>query len=188
MTFSGAVLTGGSSRRMGQDKALLEVGGRPLAVAAASALASAGASDVVCVGGALDALTAQGLTAIPDRYPGEGPLGGLITALDHAGEDVVMVLSCDLPGSSAEAVTTTVRALEAAPWAELAVPVHDDRRHWLHAAYRRATLAHWEAAFAAGERSLHRPAGYLIAVEVAGLAAAWLDDADEPGDLPGETG
>jgi len=173
---------------MGRDKALLDVGGRPLAAVAAAALEGAGATEVFCVGGDLDALAEHGLAVVADRHPGRGPLGGLITALGHGEQDVVVVLSCDLPGAAADAVQAVVRALDAAPWADLAVPVHEGRRQLLHAAYRRRTLAHWEAAFAAGERSLHRPAGHLIAVEVDGLDASWLDDVDEPGDLPGGTG
>ena len=42
--FTGAVLTGGSSSRMGTDKALLEVAGRPLATYGRDALRGAGAA------------------------------------------------------------------------------------------------------------------------------------------------
>ena len=42
--FSGAVLCGGGSRRMGRDKALIAVDGRPLAVRVADAVTAAGAS------------------------------------------------------------------------------------------------------------------------------------------------
>ena len=40
--FAGAVLCGGRSRRMGRDKALIEIGGVPLAMRVASAVRDAG--------------------------------------------------------------------------------------------------------------------------------------------------
>jgi molybdopterin-guanine dinucleotide biosynthesis protein A len=185
VTFSGAVLTGGASRRMGRDKALLPVEGRPLVLVAATALQDAGASSVVCVGGDLDGLAALGLTVVADEHPGEGPLGALITALGQAEHDLVAVLSCDLPHADPSAVRAIVDALASAPAAHAAIPVVDGRRQLLHGAYRRRTLSHWVSAFEAGERALHRPARALQVVEIAGLDESWLRDADRPEDLPG---
>ena len=45
-SFSGAVLTGGASRRMGRDKALVLVDGETLGERVVDALRRAGASDV----------------------------------------------------------------------------------------------------------------------------------------------
>ncbi|WP_434127450.1 molybdenum cofactor guanylyltransferase, partial [Enterococcus faecium] len=56
LRFAGAVLTGGDSRRMGTDKALIEVDGGPLARRVANALRAAGADPVIAVGGDLEAL------------------------------------------------------------------------------------------------------------------------------------
>jgi molybdopterin-guanine dinucleotide biosynthesis protein A len=80
----GAVLTGGSSRRMGTDKALLEVDGVAMAVRVARALDAAGATEVMCIGGDAPALAALGLIVVTDRHPGDGPLGAVITALADA--------------------------------------------------------------------------------------------------------
>lgn len=74
----GIILAGGESRRMGSDKALVEVGGRPMAGWVADAMA--GFDRVVMVGRHRGV---AGLEAIPDLQPGPaGPLNGLQTALD----------------------------------------------------------------------------------------------------------
>src|SRR5438045_3278547 len=50
ITKIGAILAGGSSSRMGTDKALVEVDGRPMALHVADALRAGGAEVVVLVG------------------------------------------------------------------------------------------------------------------------------------------
>jgi molybdenum cofactor guanylyltransferase len=183
IAFTGAVLTGGSSSRMGTDKATLEVGGQALAVTVAGALARAGARTVVCIGGDLAALAALGLDARPDAHPGQGPLGGLVTALDLATTEVVVVLSCDLPAIDAATVTALVAALDAAPTASVAAPVIDGHTQALTAVYRRAARDHLAEAFAAGERSVRRALVGLELTRVDGLDPARLADVDRPEDL-----
>jgi molybdenum cofactor guanylyltransferase len=168
---------------MGRDKALIEVGGLPLAGVVASALRAAGADPVLAVGGDGPALRRLGLDVVPDDHPGEGPLGGVLTALRHAPTPVVAVLACDLPGARAAAVATVVAALAGRAAAEVAVPVVDGRRALVHGAWRRSTASRLEAAFAAGERSLAGAVAALRVVEVPGLEPAWLADVDVPEDL-----
>jgi molybdopterin-guanine dinucleotide biosynthesis protein A len=165
---------------MGADKALLDVNGRPLAVRVAEALRAAGATHVVAVGGDLDGLRAMGLDAVPDQHPGEGPLGGILTALAVATEDVVMVLACDLPGADATAIGAVVDALDDA---DVAAPRHDGRQELLHAAYHRRAQPALAAAFAEGERAVHRACRGLDVVSVEGLAGTALADADTPEEL-----
>lgn len=73
----GIVLAGGASRRMGADKARLEVAGRSMAEWAAAAME--GLDTVVMVGRSRGL---AGLDALPDLRSGaKGPLSGLYTAL-----------------------------------------------------------------------------------------------------------
>jgi molybdopterin-guanine dinucleotide biosynthesis protein A len=164
---------------MGRDKALLEVDGRPLAVIAADALRGGGAGDVVAVGGDLAALEAWGLSTVADRWPGEGPLGGLLTAFGAVDEDVVVVLSCDLPFVTAEAVEAVAGALEDGG-DDVAMPVVEGRRQPLVAAWRRsASHPVLRAAFDGGERGLSRAAAGLRVAEVTLRVGAWASDADD---------
>jgi molybdopterin-guanine dinucleotide biosynthesis protein A len=165
---------------MGRDKALVEVGGRPLARIAADALRAAGAAEVVAVGGDGSALSALGLRWVPDRWPDEGPLGGVVTALEAAGEDVVMLLSCDLPAVTGEAVTAVLAGLSDG---DVAVAMAGGRRQPLFAAYRTRAVGLLEAAFLGGERSPSRALPRLAVAEVALAEEAWALDADGPDDL-----
>lgn len=183
--FDGYVLSGGASRRMGCDKALLEVDGVAMARRVAVALTAAGAGRVVAVGGDAAGLTAVGLEHVPDRWPGEGPLGGLVTALDHAGSaPVAVVLSCDLLHPDPAAIAGLVAELGTRD-CDVVVPVVDGRHQWLHAAWHRRVAAILADVFEAGERSL---AGAALAVRMATvehLDAGAVADADRPEDLPG---
>jgi molybdenum cofactor guanylyltransferase len=178
--FTGAVLTGGRSTRMGRDKALIEVDGVSLAARAAIALRAAGATAVVAVGGDLDALKALGLDARPDLYPGEGPLGAILTAFDAAPTDLVVVLACDLPLIDAATVDYLLAAIgdRAA-----AVPV-TDRAHPLCAVYRASRCATLLGqAFTAGERAVRRAIEALDVGQVDLPDAHVLRNVNRPGDL-----
>lgn len=185
---AGAVLTGGSSTRMGRDKTLIPLDGSVLAARAVVALRAAGIGAVRCIGGDGDGLTAAGLAWLPDLWPGEGPLGGILTAFDvlvgPAGEraDVVVVLAGDLAAPSPDAIRAIVDAL--GPGDDLAVAVLDDRPQWLHAAWRPDRVAPTlRAAFDAGERSIHRAAASLALRPVEGIDGSALRDIDTPEDL-----
>jgi molybdopterin-guanine dinucleotide biosynthesis protein A len=187
---------------MGSDKALLVVDGQPMVRRVAGAARSAGAATVVTVGGddaALrGALAGLGIPALADAHPGEGPLGGLLTALDRLGGEAVLVVSCDLLAPDAGTMAATVAALDPRPPAsaaaadvvavpDVAVPEVAGRVQWLHAAWRRHpdVLRRLEERFAAGERSIHRAVAQarLTVAPVPGTDPAALADADTPEDL-----
>jgi molybdopterin-guanine dinucleotide biosynthesis protein A len=184
--FGGVVLTGGLSTRMGTDKAFLVPGdgGPVLAERARRALADAGARQILAVGGDRVRLRDLGFTTVPDRIPGRGPLGGLISGLQAASQDLVVVLSCDLPAIDGATVTELVRCLARRPDAAAALPTFDGRCQVLVGAYRRRVAAPvLEAAFGDGERSIRRALGPLVIAPVATVRRAPLIDVDRPEDL-----
>lgn len=101
--YTGIILTGGASRRMGCDKALLELAGRPVIARLADELSRlAGSTLIAC--GPLERreYSFLRLPQITDAYPGCGPLAGLHAALSHSQAEWNLVAACDLPFASAE--------------------------------------------------------------------------------------
>jgi len=96
--LKGLVLAGGTSRRMGQDKANLSYGDLPQA-ARAFALLSGFCSEVL-VARAPDQDPPEGIgmdALLRDRFTGIGPLGGILTALTTDRRAAWLVVACDLP-------------------------------------------------------------------------------------------
>lgn len=102
VNFTGAVLAGGHSRRMGRDKAGLVVGGMKLWQRQAAMLACAGAASVRIVRRREQASLGSDVDMVFDAFADIGPLAGLHAALSAAEIDHVAVLAVDMPGIGAE--------------------------------------------------------------------------------------
>jgi molybdopterin-guanine dinucleotide biosynthesis protein A len=94
--LTGAILAGGFSRRLGQDKAALQLGGKPLALWVSEALAPLVVSSWLITNQPL-AHQSFGLPLITDLRPFQGPAGGLITALFSARTPWVLAAAVDNP-------------------------------------------------------------------------------------------
>jgi molybdopterin-guanine dinucleotide biosynthesis protein A len=96
----GFVLAGGGSRRFGRDKALVQIGDEVLLVRLC--LVMRGVTSFVKIIGSPGKYSHFGAECISDRWPGEGPLGGIITALHAAAEaecapEWNLIIGCDMP-------------------------------------------------------------------------------------------
>lgn len=178
--LTGLVLAGGRSRRMGADKALVEVDGRPLVRVVAARLAH------VCV----EVLVAPGARRLPDlpwrqvgdRVAGEGPLAGILGGLAAASTPLVAVAGVDMPAVDPDLYAALADAWDGTQPA--VVPVAAGRPQPLHAVYATAALPRFAALFDAGERAPTRALTRLQAhgVEVP-QGTAWAASLDTPDDL-----
>ena len=172
-SFTVIIQAGGRSSRMGQDKALMPFLGRPLIARLVDRLLSGGAGlpgfSIAVVASHPEAYRFLGIPVFPDLLPGEGPLGGLLTALEVSSAEVVAVTACDMPFLN-PALLLAQRDLLLVEGADVVIPRSADGLEPLHAVYRRGVcLPAVRAALAAGER---RMTAWLRAVRVREMAPA----------------
>ncbi|HWA83516.1 MAG TPA: molybdenum cofactor guanylyltransferase [Fimbriimonadaceae bacterium] len=136
------LLTGGASRRMGEDKAKLLVQGEALAGRIARLLRERGLPVTVCGREPL-----EGFAFHPDREEYAGPLVALAGFTPK--EEFVFVSSCDLPGFDPRIVDLLSERIGAR---EACIPSRDGRLQPLCALYRASTFASARSLVEAGER------------------------------------
>jgi molybdopterin-guanine dinucleotide biosynthesis protein MobB len=117
-TVLGGLLIGGASRRMGRPKQLLEVDGRTFAERIVDVLRPH-VDDVVLLGFGEIPPSLTGLVRIPDsRGPG-GPVAGLTAGLRWSPGAAWLMVACDQPGVSGEAVRWLLDQRRPGRWAVL---------------------------------------------------------------------
>ena len=169
---------------MGADKALIEVAGVAMAERVARALAAGGCAPVAFVGGDASRLARFGRPVHADRWPGEGPLGGVLTALALAGGDDVVAAACDLPFLDGATVATLLATATSGDAEHVDVVVATTERiepalAWWSASARAAISRHWNL----GGRALHEAIAELRSMEVP-VDPASVRNVNAPADLP----
>ena len=103
---TGVILSGGKSRRMGTDKALLPYQGAPFIANVIAALRPLVTESVIVS----DHVAHDGFncTRIPDLIYDQGPLVGIYTALIHIKTPYALVVSCDAPKINTSALNFLV--------------------------------------------------------------------------------
>jgi molybdopterin-guanine dinucleotide biosynthesis protein A len=146
VSVSAAIMAGGKSRRMGQDKAWIELDGEPLIKRVADVLAQV-ADEVIVVANDPKYET-LGLRVVHDRFPEGGALGGIATGVSAATHDRVLVAACDMPFLSVEVWRVL---LDHRYEADVVIPKIAGELETLHALYTKACVAPMERALAAGK-------------------------------------
>ncbi len=159
-----------------------------MGAAVAQAIRRAGIDPVVAVGGTAGA--ELGLVTVPDRWPGQGPLGALATVLRWARHGRVLLVPCDLPLLTPAVVNELSARSSALGPDSLSTAVVATT-----AGRPRHSVAVWPTAWAPavrrlverGERRLRSAldVGPWVGVDV---PEALLADADTPADLKRITG
>jgi molybdopterin-guanine dinucleotide biosynthesis protein A len=169
--LTGIVLAGGESRRMGTDKALLEVGGIPMVQRVLSALRESCAEVVVVTKQAVP-YKRMGARIVVEESPVRAPLVGIIAGLRAALTPWAFVAGCDMPYLSPAAVRLLA---DLAVGHDAAVPRVHGIWHPVHAVYAVSALPVLESQLAGGVRRL---AAVLQALRVREVSAGELRAAD----------
>jgi molybdopterin-guanine dinucleotide biosynthesis protein A len=148
-----AILAGGKSQRMGQDKAIMAFRGEALVRRVMNKLAGL-AGEMIVIAPRSQEYLELGIRITPDLLPGRGPLGGLYTALFAASHPAVACVACDMPFVNADLLAHQHQLLLSNNL-DVVVPSSERGIEPLHAIYRRETcLLAVREALQAGEKRL----------------------------------
>ena len=181
MTLTIAILAGGQSRRMGTDKAALEIGGVSLLERTAR-LALAVNPSVLVVGRACpNNWSLANVVFLEDAQADLGPAGGLATALRQA-QTSVLALACDLPLLTEDALRWLIAEAKAQFAPSGLVTVNGGQQEPLFSVYHLESLPLIEAGLAADRRSLRGviKAGAFAFTDAPEWVAAQLANVNTP--------
>lgn len=148
------IQAGGRSSRMGRDKGLVELAGRPLVTHVFGAIGGL-ADEVLLTTNAPGAYAFLGLRMASDEVPGAGALPGLRTALSAARGQHVLVVACDMPFLNRPLLAYLLDLACDGSDVDVVVPRWDGRYQTMHAVYRRDTcLRAVDAALARGDKRM----------------------------------
>jgi molybdopterin-guanine dinucleotide biosynthesis protein A len=139
---SAVILAGGSSKRLGHDKGLRILAGKPLIMYAYEALRPLVDEVILVVGSDAQLQAYKSSLHVSarirvDKYPGGSPLVGLITGLSEARGEYAIVAACDMPFISQDPVELLFSTAEGRDGAVFSKP--DGWIEPLLAVYRVAT-------------------------------------------------
>jgi len=158
----GVILAGGQSRRFGSDKAAAQLGGSRL-IERVAAKASRQTAALVVSGRDYG----LGLPVIPDTVPGQGPLIGVLSALEWAkatGFSALATFSCDAPFFPPDLVARLAEGVRSGK--ACSVVRSGGLRHPIFAVWRTSALDRLRHACDAGIRALKAAQDEVEAAEV----------------------
>lgn len=149
------ILAGGLGKRIGGDKGLQILHGKPLISWALEAVRQESAAILINANSAAAAYTDFGYPVIADQLPDwPGPLAGLHAALLSAKTDYVMTVPCDTPFLPVNLIARLQHEL-LAQGAEAVVAVTGGRRQPAIALYHHSVLPKLVAYLAGGGRKVN---------------------------------
>ena len=170
----GAVLAGGRGRRIGRDKAMVELDGRPLISYPVGALRSAGLDVVLALRGGQKAPAGlEDVSVVRDEFEDAGPLGGLHALLKWMPGEWVLVVSCDQPFVRVNLLHGIISHSECA--ADAVVARSPERLQPMPGLYRKSCLPVVDGALRRGEHGMRDVLNGLPRYELAGEDLDCLD-------------
>lgn len=158
--FSAAIIAGGQSTRMGQDKAFMPLAGQPLIGHVLQRVRAVEPSEVLLIANRPALYRGYGVPVYPDVVPGSGSLGGIYSALYHSQRDLVLAVACDMPFLNPDLLryllSVAVTPGEDGLPFDAVAPRTEDRPQGLHAIYRRTCLEPMRLQMESGRLSVAR--------------------------------
>jgi molybdopterin-guanine dinucleotide biosynthesis protein A len=95
-SITGVILAGGKSSRMGQNKALMSLGGKRLVDRVIEVMRNV-FDDLLMVTHTPEVYADLGMPMVRDVWPDKGSLGGVYSAIYHVATPYCLVVACDMP-------------------------------------------------------------------------------------------
>ncbi len=139
--MNGIILAGGENRRMGADKAFLDIDGRPM-IEHILALFAGLFKKTIIVTNTPERYRSYEAELVGDALAIRGPLTGIYSGLLRSGEEYNFIVACDMPFLNLQLISYMG---EIAAGQDAVVPQFDGFLEPLHAIYRRGLLPVMEA-------------------------------------------
>lgn len=149
--ITAVILAGGTSSRMGSNKALLTVDGTSLIEKIYRTVAQLFGEVVLVTNTPVDYAFLHCPLVVEDRYPGAGPMAGLHAGLLASREDRIFITACDTPFLNPD-VIRMICAVDGEH--DAVVPLSAGGMEPLQALYGRHCLAIVEQSLEQGDRKL----------------------------------
>ena len=133
-----AIIAGGQSRRMGRDKAFVELGGKALIERVIERSADLGQAETILITNKQTDFAHLGLPMYHDLLPGKGSLGGIYTAIARAQSPDVLALACDMPFVNRRLLRYMIEQMDED--IDIVVPTVDGYPQGLHAIYKKICI------------------------------------------------
>lgn len=147
---AGVILAGGKSRRMGKNKALLEVNGERMIETAYRRMAEL-FDEVLLVTNTPESYDFIPCRKIADIHPDMGPLGGIHAALSSSAAERAFVTACDMPTLNRQLIRELCSIQDGG---DVVIPETPGGLEPLHAVYAKSCLPKMEKVMHAGERRI----------------------------------
>jgi len=148
--LTGIVWSGGSSQRMGRNKALMELDGQTLIGRTLDKLSRL-CDELIISANDVELYAHLPARVIPDVIPGRGALSGIHASLAEMRHERAVVVACDMPFLSLPLLRFMVAV---APGYDVVVPRLGGYYEPLHAVYSASCIAPIEQLLAAGPQRI----------------------------------
>ena len=148
--MTGIILAGGENRRMGTDKAFLELKGRPL-IEHSIGVFSGLFQNTIIVTNSPERYRGYDVDVVRDALEARGPLTGIYSGLMHSRDELNFVAACDMPFLNQALIEFMVGA---AGGFDAVVPKVGAYTEPLHAVYARRILPAIGSQLQRGEQRL----------------------------------
>lgn len=130
------ILSGGKSSRMGEDKALLQVGAKTIIEMMIDKLKPF-CNEIIISADNVEKYSKFGYKVVPDKFKNSGPLAGIYSSLLESNTERNFVISCDLPLVSQNVIEKIINTNSDK---EIILPVTDGKYHQLCGVYSKSVL------------------------------------------------